>query len=540
MKKYLAIRTVLFMVFLFTLTSGFAQNLIYHYVEDQRKFLKETAKPVSVLEPVNNPLLSSQLNGTLSGFDLFTTNPDAVSSLFNNHPASISFQIPAAEREYQLELIQQDINTSGDFAVNMIEDGRIASVSHSQGLHYRGYIKGDPNSIASLSVFKNGDLMIVFSNSVANFNLGKLKGSPNYYVFFQQGQMNTPLGFNCHTDELGELMHRNPNTSRVGEVPPAQGTPALLCEKVRFYWEATNKLYSLNFGSDSTLTMNYITGLFNQVATMYLNEGIKVELAATSIWRTIDPYDASSSSTALNAFRFRWNLMGNNFNGNLAMLIDGGSSNNGGIAYLLSDLCWRDYNYGYANVYGSFNTVPTYSWDVEVVTHEIGHNLGSHHTHWCGWMTGIGGTCGAIDNCYTLETTTNCTSCLATTNTIPSAPPGWKGSVMSYCHLRSGIGINLANGFGPLPQGIIRIVVSSSSSCMDRNNLWTGAVSTAWEVPGNWSCNSIPDASTDVVLPTGLTNYPVVNSQAICRKLVQPAGTTVRVTTGYKLTIVGN
>lgn len=540
MKKYLAIRTVLFMAFSFTLTGSFAQNLIYHFVEDQRKFLKEPTKPVSVLEPANNPLLSSQLNGTLSGFDLFTTNPDAVSSLFNSHPASISFQIASTEREYQLELIQQDINTSGDFAVNMIEDGRIASVSHSQGLHYRGYIKGDPNSIASLSVFQNGDLMIVFSNTVANFNLGKLKGSPNYYVLFQQGQMNTPLGFNCHTDELGKLMHANPNSSRVGEIPPAQGTPALLCEKVRFYWEATNKLYFLNFGSDSALTMNYITGVFNQVATMYLNEGIKVELAATSIWRTIDPYDATSSSTALNGFRSRWNLMGNNFNGNLAMLIDGGSSNNGGIAYLLDDLCWRTYNYGYANVYGSFNTVPTYSWDVEVLTHEIGHNLGSHHTHWCGWMTGIGGTCGAIDNCYTLETTTGCSSCLATTNTIPSAPAGWKGTVMSYCHLRSGIGINLANGFGPLPQSVIRSVISGSSICMDRNNLWTGAVSTAWEVPENWSCNSIPDATTDVVLPTGLTNYPVVNSQAICRKLVQPAGTTVRVTTGYKLTIVGN
>lgn len=518
---------------------SFGQNIIYHFVENQRKLLKNPTQEIAVFKPDHNPVLVSQLNKTISGYDLFTTYQDNVASLLAKHPASIRFNIPAAIGAFQLELIQENINTSGDFAVNMIEDGKIASVSHDQGLHYRGYIHGDPNSIAALSVFNNGDLMIIFSNAAANYTLGKIKGSQSAYVLYQQAQMSPPLPFQCATDELTEPGQPIRNASRVAE-PPSQAIPGLLCEKVRFYWEATNKLYFLNFSSDTTLTKNYLTGVFNQVATMYLNEGIKVELASTSIWRTLDPYNTTSSGTALSGFRSRWNLMSNNFIGDLAMLVDGGSSNNGGVAYVLSDLCWRTYNFGYANVYGSFNNVPTYSWDVEVLTHEIGHNLGSMHTHWCGWMTGINGTCGAIDNCYTIEPSDNCTSCLATTNTNPSAPPGFKGSVMSYCHLRSGIGINLANGFGPMPQAVIRSTISGSGICLDRNNLWTGAISTAWEVPGNWSCNAIPDATTDVVLPTGLTNYPVVNSQAICRKLVQPAGTTVRVTTGFKLTVAGN
>jgi hypothetical protein len=43
-------------------------------------------------------------------------------------------------------------------------------------------------------------------------------------------------------------------------------------------------------------------------------------------------------------------------------------------------------------------------------------------------------------------------------------------------------------------------------------NNWSGAVSTAWNVAGNWSCGTIPTGVTDVTIPGGVTNYPVLNS----------------------------
>ncbi|MFT3681426.1 MAG: DUF3616 domain-containing protein [Ferruginibacter sp.] len=54
---------------------------------------------------------------------------------------------------------------------------------------------------------------------------------------------------------------------------------------------------------------------------------------------------------------------------------------------------------------------------------------------------------------------------------------------------------------------------------------WTGAVSNAWEIPGNWECNTVPDEYTDVVIRKGT---PVLNSSTTIRSLL--AGSTVNIT----------
>jgi hypothetical protein len=48
---------------------------------------------------------------------------------------------------------------------------------------------------------------------------------------------------------------------------------------------------------------------------------------------------------------------------------------------------------------------------------------------------------------------------------------------------------------------------------------WTGAVSTLWETPENWSLSAIPASTQDVVIPTGLSNYPVLASTQSCNSL---------------------
>ncbi|MDO8365643.1 MAG: zinc-dependent metalloprotease, partial [Saprospiraceae bacterium] len=158
----------------------------------------------------------------------------------------------------------------------------------------------------------------------------------------------------------------------------------------------------------------------------------------------VDPYTGPTASDYLNQFR---NAKNGVYNGDLAHLV--GIHNLGGVAYL-DVLCNGYYGVGYSSIYSTYNNVPTYSWTVEVITHELGHNLGSPHTHACKWN----GNNTAIDGCGpTAGYSEGCNADLPTNG----------GTIMSYCHLLGNIGINFNNGFGPQPGDRIRSEVYNAA-----------------------------------------------------------------------------
>ena len=71
-------------------------------------------------------------------------------------------------------------------------------------------------------------------------------------------------------------------------------------------------------------------------------------------------------------------------------------------------------------------------------------------------------------------------------------------------------------------------------------NTWTGSTSTAWEEPTNWTCGTIPNANSEVHINSGLTNYPVIQSAATCKKLYTASGASVTVNAGFTLNITGH
>lgn len=331
-----------------------------------------------------------------------------------------------------LELTQVNIFADG-FNVITSSSGE-QPVDYLPGVHYRGSIKGAPGSLAAISVFGDEIAGIYSTPSQGNFVLGKLGGNnlANTHVIYAQGDLNLEAPPECATiDDKTAILMSDLQTSITAQPGGC----------VKIYVEADNDLFQ-NKGS-VTNTVNYLTAVFNQSATLYANDGVPISLSQIFVWDTTSPYTATSSSALLSQFQSNRN----SFNGDLAHLV--ALRGNGGIAAGFNAFCNSntDNRQCFSGINPTYSNVPTYSWTVEVFTHEMGHLMGSRHTHACVWN----GNNTAIDGCYTTEG--GCAS--------PALPSGG-GTIMSYCHLTS-VGINFTNGFGPQPGALIRSRVSSAA-----------------------------------------------------------------------------
>ena len=215
---------------------------------------------------------------------------------------------------------------------------------------------------------------------------------------------------------------------------------------VNVYLEADFFMYQ-DYGS-MTAVMDYLADVWVPVAALYDAETITINIEEVLVWTTNDPYSNVDAGLALQEFQaFR-----PTYNGDIAHLVSTNPANIGGIAFI--DVLCTTVAYGFSNITNFFSELPNYSWTVNVLAHEIGHNLGSPHTHSCTWPNGPIDDCSAPDG--------NCN---------PGPTPANGGTIMSYCHL-NGTGIDFNNGFGALPGDLIRDRITNAS-CLQTCNTST-------------------------------------------------------------------
>lgn len=363
-----------------------------------------------------------------------TLNNPVVADVMQNRYEFLEVQIPYNDEVISVELYRTQL-FHRDFHV---DTDKQKNVSYNRGVHYRGIIKGHPESVASFNFF-DGELNAIISNSeMNNLVVGKLQkqGNISEYIIYSDAKMLVPSGFQCAVkDDVVE--HENARLER-----------SVLTERcVTFYFEIDHTLYQAN-GSNVEQTTNWMTSVYNNVETLYALDGITVSLKSLFIWTEPDPYFGDSSVEYL----YQFNEIRPVFDGDIGQLVGADPGGLGGIAVTIDGLCSQN-NFSYSDVQLDFATVPTWSWTVQVITHEFGHLMGSQHTHSCAWN----GNNTAIDGCGTQAGFENGNCPIGP---IPS--PSQKGTIMSYCHLINGVGISFANGFGEQPAMRIMQTVDSS------------------------------------------------------------------------------
>ncbi|MEO5776876.1 MAG: M12 family metallo-peptidase [Flavobacterium sp.] len=496
MKKHLLLTA------LFCLTNLFAQNKVAEKVSELQN-LKASFRPISVLTATPN-IIDNDVNKVVEGATLATINFEKINEIVTNQYGTIELEIPYQNQNIAVLLYKVNPFVEGFH----VDTDKGKNVNYQKGVYYRGIINGNTKSVSSFNFFNGEFNGIISSSELGNIVVGKLNKLNNQtdYIVYSDAEMKVSNNFECHVQD-----------DNIPIKPIEKSTTSINSTRcVSMYFEVDTNLYEIN-GSNIATTTNWVTSVFNNVQTLYDNDGISVGLKSMFIWTEGDPYEGvgMDSGTYLDTFAEITPV----FDGDVGQLIGidpqpDGTGGLGGLAVTIGGLCSSE-NYSYSDVNFSYTNVPVYSWTVNVITHEFGHLLGSRHTHACVWN----GNNTRIDGCGPAAGYNGEGSCAG--GPIPSFSE--KGTIMSYCHLVSGVGISLSNGFGPQPTEVILNSINASTclstdcatSCPNTvteiiaSNITSNSVQITWNEIGtatSWEVAVTPTSSNVFVWNTATTN----------------------------------
>jgi hypothetical protein len=493
-------KKILLTLLLFCLSIGYSQNQVAKDVQDlQRQNVTFLVKNVLTSFENTNTV---EIDKVVDNATFAKINSSVVNEIYNNKNEYLEVTIP-----YNNQLITIDLYKVNLFAEGFhVDTDKNTNIPYQQGVYYRGIVKDDYTSVVSFNIFNNELNGIISANNIGNVVVGKLDipNNTSDYIIYSDANMKIQNPFNCSfKDDDAATMNLNSanrdiNTTRCATM----------------YFEIDYNLYQNN-NNNTTTTTNWLTSVFNNVQTLYSNDNITVSLKSMFIWTTQDPYNGIGNSSS--DYLYKFNEIRPVFDGDVGQLVGIDPGGLGGVAVGINGVCTQS-NFSYSDVNFAYSSVPTYSWTVEVISHEFGHLLGSRHTHGCWWN----GNNTAIDGCGQ-QAGYQEGSCGQ--GPIPSNSV--KGTIMSYCHLVNGVGISFNNGFGPQPRTAIQNAIDSglclstdcTTTCINTvfnvqiTAITTTSVSFTWSDNSStsWQVSAFPFGSNPTTWQNATTNSFTIN-----------------------------
>jgi cysteine-rich repeat protein len=378
-----------------------------------------------------------------------------------------------------LELKRHDVWRPA--AVVEVDGRRVAPPATA---YFRGKVAGDDRSVAMLSIRESGEVQGLVQRNGESWLVGK--GRTQKALKSKKTSRDELAPFECGNDDafspeerLGDLSDLGIDAGAPSAALTALGSGTVLdSQYVASLAIDTDYEFYAKFGN-TTAALDYIADLVGYADLTYsreINTDMQIGYSrlftlggASDPWTIGACVDTNGDGNADNApcgtsgvldqFRSHWNANMRSVDRTLAHLLSG-KNLGGGIAYI-GVLCQNyggakgsTYDYGVsASLGGNFSWDGDQShdpgnvvWDIVVLQHEIGHNFNSPHAHdYCN----LGGSSLPIDNCSSgcqAGATLKVPSCSSPTPHF--ATGGGAGTIMSYCHHRSGGYGNIAMTFG--------------------------------------------------------------------------------------------
>jgi len=328
---------------------------------------------------------------------------------------NISIELPFFDRDIDLELKRIDVGSKNLQIVSHSNNGSFINDVRPNILSYKIYYS--QKSIGVINFYDD----IISSTFKINHKQYEITKYRNEYILFEASNSINSFNFSCAVDDLDQISYTN-------RVQRSSSSSAPVCVELALEIDYHTRQ---TFASDQQAT-NWALAIIAGVSQIYESEtNSAIQVVYINIWNTVDPFDTyiAQASAMLSEIRNYWQTNNVNVNRDLVhLLTKRNNTGTGGIAYV-DVLCSNNYGYGFSASLSNDTSFsfpnPTYSWNLNVVSHEIGHNYGSKHTHWCGWQQDltIPFAGGVIDNCVDVE------------GSCANNPSPQVGTIMSYCHV---------------------------------------------------------------------------------------------------------
>lgn len=415
-------------------------------------------------------------------------NKTAIKDLLTKSRNEIVVEIENEGIKYQLDLQE---NVMENVKVKINNNEYLKNVSFPK--MYAGKIRGESKANNCMITIAENYIsaQIHFPNYLINVQHNISKSTDEYVQTDSREVEIHPLeSFNCGTKDDDKSVKQNNNEIIFNRNTNNTLSPLDRCSYV--FVDCTQAFYNhFNLENNSVTiqnSINHVYSIWNDVSRAFLNEQLNVQISEINIWTTTIPFTTSTRELGIQTFAGYYQ---NNFQGNMAMLLDWNAAPRFGVAGAIGaakanspNVCgnysanpnpiWRhgSYIYNDLNYFGSYQNFPTpaIADEVYVCVHELGHLFGSPHTHWCGWAGGPIDLCGPLEN----------GPCAGN----PTTPPTAGGTFMSYCirfatQTEAATGpMNFNNGFGPQPGNVIRNFVLNNAcitncNCLANQNIGT-------------------------------------------------------------------